>query len=430
MKYLPFILFFLPVGLGAQITLTQENVPAPGDTIFFARDTTTTSVDIGEAGADQTWDFSQLKAHEYFQFIASDTLMDPDVENYPGANLIVNTEQVKTFIQSSDTAVYNLGGGIPEAAAFGLEVVRFEPPQKLYQFPSTFGTSFTNFYSVDAAVDGALVVNGVDSVRLIRRATATVTIDAYGTVKTPFNNFEALRQKTETVNADSIYAQILGIWIPFTADTSISLQYQWLSAEAKGNTVSISLDEETGGISNIEFFLDVDNASAPVAAFTYEDKGEGLFAFTDQSTNGPGSWQWNFGDGGTSNAQNPEYTYTIDGEYQVCLTATNVIGTNQICQTITVDLVNAAPDPQHKIRISVQPNPAHQTVRIQPQGLEQHTFDFQLFSNQGQRILERRFSGQLQLDVSELPSGMYSYFLRTMEGNIERWSTGKIQVSH
>ncbi|PHN04414.1 PKD domain-containing protein [Flavilitoribacter nigricans] len=429
MKYFPLLLFLLPLGLGAQITLTQENVPAPGDTLFYARDTTATNLNIGMAGPDQTWDFSQLQADEYFQLIASDTVMDPDVENYPGANLIITSEQVKTFIQSNDTAVYILGGGVPEAAAFGLEVVQFQPPQKLYDFPTTYGTAFTNFYSVDATVDGSLVLPGVDSIRLIRRATATVEVDGYGTVKTPYNNYEALRQRIETINADSIYAQVFGSWIPFLADTSVTVQYQWISAESKGSTVSINLDVVTGEIENVEFFLDVDNASAPAAAFTYEDQGEGVFVFTDQSANAPAGWEWTFGDGGTSDAQNPEYTFTADGEYQVCLTVSNIIGSDQICQTITVDLLDAVPDPRHEIRLSVQPNPARQNVRIIPEGFELADFSFQLFNSQGQQILQRRFNGQLQLDVSDLPAGLYAYFLKTVEGKVEKWSSGKIQVA-
>lgn len=430
MKLLALLLTAIPAVLGAQITLTQENVPAPGDTIFFARDTTTTEVNIGAAGPDQTWDFSSLQANAYFQYIAQDTSMDPELSNYPGANLIVTAEQVKTFLQSSDTAVYILGGGIPEAAAFGLEVVRFDPPQKLFQFPATYGTAFTNTYSAQGAVDGSLIQPGIDSVRAVRRATATVTIDAYGTVKTPYNNYEALRQKIETVNADSIYTKIFGIWIPFIADTSTTVEYQWLSAEAKGSTVSVTLDGDTGEIINLEFFLDVDNASAPIATFTFEDQGAGTFVFSDESTNAPDSWEWTFGDGGSSEAQNPEYTYTVAGDYQVCLTVSNVVGSNQVCQTITVNLVSAAPDPAHRIDLSLQPNPADQLIRIQPQGLELARFSFQLFNNQGQRIMERQFSGQTQIDVSDLPAGLYHYFLRTVEGKTEKWNSGKLQVVH
>ncbi len=51
-------------------------------------------------------------------------------------------------------------------------------------------------------------------------------------------------------------------------------------------------------------------------------------SFSDLSTNSPTSWAWDFGDGGTSTAQNPSYTYASAGSYTVSLTATNAGGTN------------------------------------------------------------------------------------------------------
>jgi PKD repeat protein len=49
--------------------------------------------------------------------------------------------------------------------------------------------------------------------------------------------------------------------------------------------------------------------------------------FTDQSTAPGGAtitqWQWNFGDGGTSNLQNPTHIYNANGFYTVSLTITS-----------------------------------------------------------------------------------------------------------
>ncbi len=45
--------------------------------------------------------------------------------------------------------------------------------------------------------------------------------------------------------------------------------------------------------------------------------------FTDESANDPTSWSWDFGDSGTSTAQNPSHEYTSGGDYTVSLTATN-----------------------------------------------------------------------------------------------------------
>jgi len=49
--------------------------------------------------------------------------------------------------------------------------------------------------------------------------------------------------------------------------------------------------------------------------------------FTDQSTNNPNSWEWDFGDGSSSTMQNPTHTYGQPGKYTVKLTAENAFGT-------------------------------------------------------------------------------------------------------
>jgi YVTN family beta-propeller protein len=51
--------------------------------------------------------------------------------------------------------------------------------------------------------------------------------------------------------------------------------------------------------------------------------------FTDESTGNPTEWKWNFGDGGTSTDQSPEYTYKRAGVYKVTETAINSAGRNK-----------------------------------------------------------------------------------------------------
>ena len=52
--------------------------------------------------------------------------------------------------------------------------------------------------------------------------------------------------------------------------------------------------------------------------------------FSDQSTGGPTSWDWTFGDGGTSTAQNPSHTYSAAGTYTVSLTVANADGSDML----------------------------------------------------------------------------------------------------
>lgn len=77
------------------------------------------------------------------------------------------------------------------------------------------------------------------------------------------------------------------------------------------------------------------NASKPVAAFTQDATTtcSGQVQFTDQSTNVPTSWRWDFGDGTSSTEQNPRHTYATAGTYQVTLTATNAAGSSTSAAT-------------------------------------------------------------------------------------------------
>lgn len=55
--------------------------------------------------------------------------------------------------------------------------------------------------------------------------------------------------------------------------------------------------------------------------------------FTDQSTGNPTAWSWNFGDGTTSDLQNPDHTYDSAGIFSVTLTASNADSTNTLTRT-------------------------------------------------------------------------------------------------
>ncbi|HXB41665.1 MAG TPA: PKD domain-containing protein [Bacteroidia bacterium] len=60
--------------------------------------------------------------------------------------------------------------------------------------------------------------------------------------------------------------------------------------------------------------------------------------FTDQSTGGPfTTWNWAFGDGGTSTIQNPAHTYTATGTYVVNFTVTTAAGCSAtVSQNVTI----------------------------------------------------------------------------------------------
>ncbi|WP_448547555.1 S8 family serine peptidase [Thalassotalea fusca] len=99
----------------------------------------------------------------------------------------------------------------------------------------------------------------------------------------------------------------------------------------------------------------------PSANFTYSCSALAC-SFTNNSTddNGIVSYNWNFGDGNTSTAQNPSHTFSADGAYNVTLTVTD--GASQsdsstqsvsVSSGATVDIQLSASAYKRKGRVSV-----------------------------------------------------------------------------
>ncbi len=59
-------------------------------------------------------------------------------------------------------------------------------------------------------------------------------------------------------------------------------------------------------------------------------------SFNNTTSGGATSYAWNFGDGGTSNLENPTHTYPGDGTYTVTLTATNACGTSTSTEIVNI----------------------------------------------------------------------------------------------
>jgi PKD repeat protein len=93
-------------------------------------------------------------------------------------------------------------------------------------------------------------------------------------------------------------------------------------------------------------YITVDPCLAPVADFSgTPTSGEVPLTvnFTDASSNSPSGWNWNFGDGGTSTAQNPSHQYNDAGTYTVTLTAVNSCGSDAEVKTDYITVTCTAP---------------------------------------------------------------------------------------
>lgn len=102
-------------------------------------------------------------------------------------------------------------------------------------------------------------------------------------------------------------------------------------------TVTLQVTNEDGSNTTTkEQFITGSTVILPVADFignTTSGIAPLAVGFTDQSTGSPVTWNWTFGDGATSDEQNPEYTYTDTGTYTVSLEATNPDSSNTTTKT-------------------------------------------------------------------------------------------------
>jgi PKD repeat protein len=100
--------------------------------------------------------------------------------------------------------------------------------------------------------------------------------------------------------------------------------YWWVWAHAADGTYSVWSEVAV----NSRWFLSVDGVAGLQADFE-ADRTEGLvnepIQFTDASTGGITSWQWDFGDGQTSSGQNPSHVYSALGTYTVVLKVTDSV---------------------------------------------------------------------------------------------------------
>lgn len=129
----------------------------------------------------------------------------------------------------------------------------------------------------------------------------------------------------------------------------------WQAFATRGLGYSADQGSSNSRYDQVEAF-DIPNTcliatTAPTAdfQFTLLTSCGAAVSFTDASTDIPQGWEWDFGDGGTSNEENPTHTYAASGTYTVTLTVTNNIGSDVEVQQVTIDL----PDPPSAEDITV-----------------------------------------------------------------------------
>jgi len=159
----------------------------------------------------------------------------------------------------------------------------------------------------------------------------------------------------------------------------------------------------------------------PMASFNANGSTGFTYNFVDLSTGGGLTWAWDFGDGSSSNLQNPSHSYAGAGAFTVILVVTNACGSNTFTMNINPTVTT------HKLsdllNVDILPNPNNGLFEVELSGTALGSLNLGVYSTTGKLIKAlstemNSSSKKISLDLRTLPSGIYLLELSGKNGSM------------
>ncbi len=156
--------------------------------------------------------------------------------------------------------------------------------------------------------------------------------------------------------------------------------------------------------------------------FTFNVNGF-ITTFIDASAGNPVTWFWDFGDGNTSNQQNPTHTYATDSSYLVTLVVVNYCGDFSVFNT-NIATVGIA-DFSNSSSITVYPNPSKGAFTLNLSNLKSENIEINIFDQLGRVVFTQDLSdndqiGNYSIDLTGETKGVYFLRVSSDKGIITR----------
>ena len=220
--------------------------------------------------------------------------------------------------------------------------------------------------------------------------TLTQPVNVFNTPVANFNaNGICLSDGTDFTDLSTVAGSTITSWIWSFGDASANgtTQNPTHSYPSSGSyPVLLTVQSAQGCIDTVSQIVTV--LPGPGANFLSDDYTGNVnqaIHFTDQSTNTPISWFWDFGDSAldsTSIAQNPSHIYGAGGFYNVCLIVTDVNGcTDTTCQQEIISMPPSVPS-------GFTPNGDGENDVFFVYGGPFKKLDFKIYNNWGELIFE------------------------------------------
>ena len=279
------LMLFGVMSASAQITITQDDFSnMNGVSVIQILDTTNLSaMSPGNAGANQLWDLSAIgdDSRDTVKFVNAAGV--GCFSSFPTATYAMKVPGFDGFVYLSVTSssldmLGMCGVFMPPA----ITIAPYTPGYKKLTFPATMGTTFSG--TTKQILQFGLENPPPDSARQVSTISYTAVADGWGTVKTPFGTYNALRIKNTETKVDSLYMKMVDTWtyagLPPT--TTVTTTYEWwvknnfpvanMQINAAGQVTNASynvvttsgVDEPTSGIPSTYIYPNPTSASFAV----------------------------------------------------------------------------------------------------------------------------------------------------------------------
>ncbi|MBN4072166.1 T9SS type A sorting domain-containing protein [Flavobacteriales bacterium AH-315-E23] len=262
----------------SQITITS-NLVTSGDTVMYRGidNTPDTTITPGTTGLN-TWDFSALLNDELDTLSFVDPASTPYASKFPTATICLANKDGYTYFRKIPAAMTIVGSALDFIGNGTLLAVQASPDLTFILFPSTYLTNYDDsayFSEVLPAED--LNANSYDSLVIVGSFQTVVSFDAYGTMITPFDTMDVIRQRVielldYTVIGKKYLAGQLLYSTLLTAETSTETRYLWWSDSAGVNYPVLEMETNSLGNANtVKFAVSMNvKVNKPIVTYCHD----------------------------------------------------------------------------------------------------------------------------------------------------------------
>ncbi|MBV6653050.1 MAG: T9SS type A sorting domain-containing protein [Mameliella sp.] len=284
------ILLFLCSVMGytaliAQPVIGNGTFPQVGDSLRTSTDNLPSGIDLEDADADQSWDFTTLQS-AFVNTTPVVTVQQADgYFGFPGADYAIIGDNANFFYRTTSGKVELLGFFGQDPAGLGIEgIFTYDPPlierraPLEYQDVNTSSTNISFAFSADdlpAQITDLLPISP-DSIRIRLNSERTEEADAWGTLTIPGGIYDVLREKRTEAQQIRLDAKIgFFNWFDITdivlellqldaLEPQTNISYRYFSNEAMEPIAEVQTQNDGALVTNVTYKAGTISSLPPV----------------------------------------------------------------------------------------------------------------------------------------------------------------------